>query len=311
MRSPNCGLVWAPICRPQWNDLDMDLRDSHLEKALQHAPDRDLQPSDAVREQVLAYAADAAQPAKAGWLARLMQGMRQWHISSAQMAGMGSVAVALLVLLMAHEQRPADSEWATPAGSESVAKADAPKRKAAVAEPAADELAREEMTAPAEAPMTPEGIAESTPAPETEVVQAAPAMADAPLPQSAAPLSEGADAEADALAEPRAKSTPEAFADEVAGESDGADVDLQYALMTKGGKALAEQDIRVGNHRLLKVETPQGGRCDEPGTHVPQADAETGYPIEIVDVCVAPVALVDEVEIYNRVMHAYWQKTSQ
>lgn len=287
----------------------MDLRDSHLEKALQHAPDRDLQPGDAVRERVLAY---AAKPAKAGWLARLVERLRQWHITSAQMAGIGSVAVALLVLLMVHEQRPADSEWAAPAGSEYVAKADAPKRKAAVAEPAADELAREEMTAPAEVPAAPEVMAEGATAPETEVVQATPAMADAPLPESAAPLSkEDADAEADALAEPRAKSTPETSAEGVAGESEDAYADLQYALMTQGGKALAEQDIRTGNHRLLKVETPQGGRCDEPGTHVPQADAETGYPIEIVDVCVAPVALVDEVEIYNQVMRAYWQNTSQ
>lgn len=289
-----------------------DLRDPHLEKALQHAPDRDLQPGDAARERVLAYAADAAKPAKAGWLARLAESLRQWHITNAQMAGMGSVAVALLVLLMVHEQRPADGEWAAPATPEQAAKADAPKRKAAVAKPAAGELAREEMAAPAEAPATSEVFAETATAPKAEAVQAAPAMADAPLQESAAPLSEGADAEADALAESRAKSTLEAPAEEVAGESDGADVDLQYALTTQGGKALAEQDIRAGNHRLLKIETPQGGRCDEPSAHVPQADAETGYPIEIVDVCVAPVALIDEAEAYNQTMRArYMQQVNQ
>jgi hypothetical protein len=289
----------------------MDLRDSHLEKALQHAPDRDLQPGEAVRGRVIAYAADAAKPEKTGWLSMLIDSLRQWHVTSAQVAGLGSVAVALLVLLMVHEQRPADSEWVVPASSEYVAKADAPKRKAAEAEPATDELAREEMTASTEAPTTPEVVTEGATTHPTEVAQAAPAMADAPLPESAAPLPvEDADADTDALVESRTKSTPEAFTEGVAGESEGA-ADLQYGLMTQGGKALAEQGIRAGNYRLLKIETPQGGRCDEPGAHVPQADAETGYPIEIVDVCVAPVALVDEVEIYNQVMRAYWQKTSQ
>lgn len=298
----------------------MDLRDPHLEKALQHAPDRDLQPGDAVRERVLDYAAEAAKPAKAGWLVSLMENLRHWHITSAQMAGMGSVAVALMVLLMVREQRPADSEWAAPAALERTAKADAPKRKARAAKPAADELAQEEMAVPAEAPPASEVFAESAAAPEAGNMQSAPAEAAdtvpavASLPESAMPMSvESADAEAETAADlspesrkPKMESPAKARAVEMPGKSD--DADLRYALMTQGGKALAEQDIRAGNLRLLSIGTPQGSHCDDPVPQVLQADTETGYPIEVVDVCVAPVALLDEVETYNQAIRAWYKQ---
>lgn len=302
MHYPSYALAWAPIYRPR--RIDMDLRDPHLEKVLQHAPDRDMVPGEIVRKKVLEHAKQASRKPHGYWLAGLLSGMRNW-----QWAGMGSVAVALLVLLMVHEQRPADSEWAPPTAPEQAARADAPKRKAAVAKPAAEEMAPEEMAAPAEVPATPEAFADAATAPKAEAEQAAPVMADALSQEGAAPLpKEDANAEADALAEPRAKSTLEASAEDVAGESEDADANLQYALMTQGGKALAEQDIRAGNHRLLKIETPQGGRCDEPSAHVSRADTETGYPIEIVNVCVVPVALIDETEAYNQAMRAWYKQ---
>lgn len=300
----------------------MDLRDPHLEKALQHAPDRGAQPADDVRQRVLAYASAKAKPARTGWWARL----REWHMTGAQVAGMGSIAVALLVVLMTHEQRPKESEWASPVSTELAAKADAPRKRAKVAESASIAMPAEEAVRKEEAVTDKVQSAPGTPAEQTEGQSAeagnlqkeSPATADAapmvaPLPESPAPtvtqgeVGDVVAAAPAALPEQRAKSkiVPLAkdHATEIVGESEGSD--LQYELMTQGGKALAERDIQAGKLRILSIESPNGERCDETNTHVPQVDAETGYPIEVVDVCIVPVELVDGVEAYNQGMRAH------
>jgi hypothetical protein len=100
----------------------MSLRDAHLAKALQHAPDSELAPNELVRKNVLDYAnknlnqvsqkpdgykanqtheVSLREGGLGHWLAGLLQGMKNW-----QLAGMSSVAVALLALIMLREQLP-------------------------------------------------------------------------------------------------------------------------------------------------------------------------------------------------------------
>ncbi len=307
----------------------MDMRDSHLEKALQHAPDRELQPNDEVRRCVLAY---AARPVKKHWLQYLSSKLNQWHVTPAQLGGMSSVAVALLVLLMVHEQRPQEGEWAPPASSEQVAKADRLRKQAKVAESApkpmpARETAREEKAALGELQATPGEIATRADVKsEADKLQVEPpSMADAapvatPLQESTSPAPaaiHGAEGEIGAAApmavlpEQRAKSRLEPLGKNLAMEDDSEDSDLQYELMTQSGTALAERDIQAGKLRLLRVESPNGERCDEPITHAPQVDAETGYPVEVMDVCIVPVALMDGVRAYNQEMRAYKRQANR
>ena len=79
----------------------MHLQDEHLKTALQHAPDRDVQPNVHVRDAVLQYAKKATvpQPSK---LQRLQHWLFYGKLSQAQWAGIGSVATVLLVVF-AHD----------------------------------------------------------------------------------------------------------------------------------------------------------------------------------------------------------------
>ncbi len=312
----------------------MDMRDPHLEKALQHAPDRELQPQDELRQRVLAYAEDAAKPAKPAWLARLADCMRQWQVTPVQLGGMSSIAVALLVLLMVHEQRPQDSEWAHVAADTAVAQADA-LQKAAPAEAEIYTGDQNKLQAPTpssvETATSPEAFTEHAMRQEAEsehkedaattdnTAPVAPS-AEAPAGLPAEQMDEAAaealtleDAPATSNLRSEAKTKMEALAKYRNGDAvkEPDEAILKETLIARGGKAVAERDIQAGVLRLLSIEGPSGERCEEPIPQAPQIDADTGYSIEVLDVCVVPVALVDEVEAYNQTMRAHQRRSSQ
>ncbi|MGB7814791.1 MAG: hypothetical protein WBL28_00400 [Methylotenera sp.] len=89
----------------------MSLQDEHLQQALRHAPDSELEPSNIVRQQVLDYAAKAVEKKGNSLLNRCMNALNRWHVASWQLASMGSVAVALLVVVMIRLERPEDIVW--------------------------------------------------------------------------------------------------------------------------------------------------------------------------------------------------------
>lgn len=95
----------------------MHLQDEHLKTALQHSPDRDMQPSAHVRDAILQYAKKASAPELS-----ILQCLQHWlfheKLSQAQWAGIGTAATILLVVFMAWQRHPEDSVWIT-AGTDS------------------------------------------------------------------------------------------------------------------------------------------------------------------------------------------------
>ena len=129
----------------------MHLQDEHLKTALQHAPDRDVQPNAHVRDAVLQYAKKASvpQPSK---LQRLRYWLLHEKLSQAQWAGIGSVATVLLVVFMAWQQHPEEHVWITAetsnqnaAHTEMAASAPVPVSQDAEIAPATAPLAQEQL----------------------------------------------------------------------------------------------------------------------------------------------------------------------
>jgi hypothetical protein len=89
-----------------------DLKDEHLQKALQHAPDSDIAPSGVTRKTVLDYADKAVKTQQAArhesWFARVKNKFNSWKIPNWQLTGMGSLAASLLVVVMIWHENPND-----------------------------------------------------------------------------------------------------------------------------------------------------------------------------------------------------------
>lgn len=84
------------------------LKDKHLQKALQHAPDSDVTPSDSTRKAVLDYADKALKPRSESWVLRVKNMFYSWQIPRWQMTGIGSLAASFLVIVMIWHENPDD-----------------------------------------------------------------------------------------------------------------------------------------------------------------------------------------------------------
>ncbi|MES3002046.1 MAG: hypothetical protein V4787_15250 [Pseudomonadota bacterium] len=84
-----------------------DLRDARFRKALEHAPDADLRPGEAVRRQILARARDAVREARpAPWWRAL------WAPAGQRMpwnAALATIAVASLITVLWHDRQVPDA----------------------------------------------------------------------------------------------------------------------------------------------------------------------------------------------------------
>jgi hypothetical protein len=91
---------------------DENLKDEHLRKALQHAPDSDVAPSAFTRKTVLDYADKAAKTKpevrQESWLSRVKNMFNSWQIPRWQLTGMGSLAASLLVVVLIWHENPDD-----------------------------------------------------------------------------------------------------------------------------------------------------------------------------------------------------------
>jgi hypothetical protein len=91
---------------------DENLKDEYLRKALQHAPDSDVAPSELVRKTVLDYADKAVKTQQVtqheSWFVRVKNKFNSWKIPSWQLTGMGSLAASLLVVVMIWHENPND-----------------------------------------------------------------------------------------------------------------------------------------------------------------------------------------------------------
>ena len=137
----------------------MSLHDEHLKQALKNAPDRDLEPNDATRAAILAYANKAVKPRRASLQKRFSNWMNEWFGARWSSVGMGSaVATVLIVVVFWHEQ-PDDALWkaAAPnektAMSQSAVHADKQLAETSVAEPPKVDMPA--SASPAELPSQP------------------------------------------------------------------------------------------------------------------------------------------------------------
>ena len=89
--------------------------DAHLKKALEHAPDANVQVSTHVRNIVLDYAKKSTNP-KTNWLASVKNWLLKDHFANAQWAGLAGLAAVFLVTVLMWRGHPEDTVWiaATP-----------------------------------------------------------------------------------------------------------------------------------------------------------------------------------------------------
>jgi hypothetical protein len=285
--------------------VSMSLRDEHLAKALKHAPDSDLAPSETVRKKVLAHATKvnmASQKPHGYWLARLLPSMKNW-----QWAGMSSVAVALLAMLMLREQLP--PEMTQPDAAPKVLAQNKASEKALKEELA--DMAASSASIQAEAPAR--NINRKA---KTETPDAAPEMADktviAALPEVLAPSPQSApvgltkqDDSVVAQNTVRVEAAPSVSAsasDAVAAAEKKSEAENSNAAAKKSGMlvdagalgvAKANRDIQAGVLRILVAEWP----ADKP-----LVDEMTGYRVEL-----AADLVPEELEAYNQAMRDWFE----
>jgi hypothetical protein len=315
----------------------LSLHDEHLRQALQHAPDGELAPDAAVRKNVLNYAAKVAGPKPETWFKRLINILDGWRVTNWQLAGMSSVAVALLVMVMVHEQVPDDAIWVksevkdvaqskvvTPAASaleqdKLETRQDEPARGLDAAAASAEKapVSAEGMQAKAKSSLPADAIASKKLAEKTEAASVVPESADinnvavttktpevvitasAPEVGSKQVLSKAAPASAPAVSGMAANVDP-----------------IAETLAKEGSIAMAKKDIEAGNLRMLKIIEAQ--ECTKTGQHESgkqesSVDALTNYQIAEIEVCatddkVSRELLHREVDTYNQTM-LHWYQT--
>ncbi|HOY71113.1 MAG TPA: hypothetical protein PL131_00145 [Methylotenera sp.] len=86
------------------------IQDAHLKKALEHAPDTDVQVRQQVRNTVLDYAKKATQPQN-HWLASVKNWLLKDHFANAQWAGLTGLATVILVTVLLLRDHPEETIW--------------------------------------------------------------------------------------------------------------------------------------------------------------------------------------------------------
>ena len=330
----------------------MSLRDEHLAKALKYAPDSDLAPSELVRKNVLDYANKnskqvsqyqfLASPfslsAKAlsrmrkphkNWLAGWLPDMKNW-----QWAGMSSLAVALLAVIMLREQLPEEltrRDDAPKVLAQNQAKVipektpeQAPEKEAHVEADAASATmlqekakAREKLEPPIAAEMADKTVIAATPEavapPSTQTASAPESKAEAPAEQALAKQDAEKDTPKDnsIVAETRARTEAAPASDSMTSAEHKGALEKPAAAAKKSaplgnarqdakedastiGVAKAKQDIQAGVLRILVLEWP---------ANKPLLDEATGYRVELAT-DLAPA----ELSAYNQTVRD-WFKT--
>ena len=155
------------------NLRDENFKDAHLQKALRHAPDNDIAPSASTQKAVLDYAENALKlgqkPHAESWLTRLKKAINAWQLPRWQMAGMGSLAASLLVVVMIWHEN-SDDPLQVAAAPDVVQRDAAPNVKPELTqnELANAEVNQAEQSAQIVAEAAPEGASADSTAPNTQ-----------------------------------------------------------------------------------------------------------------------------------------------
>jgi hypothetical protein len=303
----------------------VSLHDEHLRTALRHAPDQDLAPSQSVRENVLAYAANAVKPTPAHWLKRSLNAFANWQVKTWQVAGMGTLASVLFVIVMVREQMPEEPVWAE-TDNKNLAQAEVAQSKAEMPATNAPEAYQEApQVAERAAPIREEAkakrslatqqesvkdLAETTQLAATPELLKTPDMADAveanQIPEEAVVATAPIPAPVEAGAKQSLSKARQATASE-ANEAQILEVLNIEALLKQGGEAIAKQDIASGNLWFLKIETEACENHSKLEAH----DDVTNYKVLVIcnsDDKVRSDLLQREVGDYNQTMRNWFQK---
>lgn len=242
----------------------MSLRDEHLKKALQHAPDSDVAPNETTRKVVLDYAEKALAPSRESWFTRVISAFNNWQIPTWQLAGMGSLAASLLVVIMIWHEHPDDPMQVATAPEAASSIEPRPEPKLAQTELAKDEVNQAEQSPQVAAKSAPIAasaeIAAPIKAPSDKTV-----LASAPDAASAQGLEEEADStrlkeraasnEAAPPAPVAAAPAPVAESAPVAAEA-SADAASQPAAARAAPISKAERKIANAGQAQAKADLP-------------------------------------------------------
>lgn len=309
----------------------MSLQDEHLKQALQSAPDRDLAPSDAVRQKVLDYAQNAATK-QGGWFTRCSHRFNAWQIKSWQLVGMSTIASVFLVTIMVLPQPPDDAVWMG-ASEQEIAQVEEVKRTTANSAPeialvlpnndelfsptvddglesslgnstASEPAASMSKKAKKERPVKRKAIR----APVEKAEESASTVSDTKLAPAPAPSRPVATVEAEADMEEKtvvadkevSSATSRMESRQAAAKpSPSARKNVSPLNNKTKGVSLAKKDIQAGNLRLLFV----GGTWPE---GKPLVDVETGFPAEAINNAAAELTQA-EMEAYNQIMRDWYR----
>lgn len=316
----------------------MSLRDEHLQQALKNAPDKDVAPSDVVRQKVLDYAENAVNPKRSSFFKHGLKFFHDWRISSWQLVGMSTIASILFVTVLLRDQLAEETLWlddeqalaqtnAEPAATNKLQQdALSPKKEAfadavihdeglSLPEPVAereivnrveDKVAKAKKSVPLETNV-PKPIAKEVERPAIGLAEKKDTVAA--LTRSDAPMGVAVEERAD-MVERAVSADAETMEAAVESERPRTAAKARMAArkqvlpMAKevSGTALAKKDIQVGTLRILYAES------DWPESK-PLFDAETGYRIEMVESIVVNLP-VEELDAYNETMRN-WYHTNE
>ena len=303
----------------------MSLQDQHLQQALKHAPDRELTPSDATGEAVLAYADNALEQARETRLARLSNIWREWFGTSWHITGIGSAVATVLIVVIFWHELPDDSMRKAAAPNEQtelsvVDDVTSSVDKRVTTEASAEKIVQKksaQVTAPRKEKSSLPAVSQA-PAPlarETQIPTAA-ASIPAPVVQDKAVAQ---DAPAGMMSLPEvAQPTPKVQLNKKATSSAKLDgvlsksvpqrnesANLLVEINTEGGVVTANKDIQALRLRLLALDAQSvqdKAVCAPSIVHSAVIDTKTGYNIETISVCNPSTSLLSEVEAYNQTM---------
>lgn len=318
----------------------MNLQDEHLKQALEHAPDRELMPNDAMRAAVLAYADNALKKTRETWFTRLSEVCSQWFGLSWHLTGIGSAVATVLVVVIFWHELPDDSMRKVAAPNEQtvasetadISTADGVASyvgKRATAEASAENIVqkksaratspRKEKSSLPAVSQAPASLANEAqiPTEAASVPAVAPVMQDKAVEESASTgmMSLPEVAQPAPRVELEKKAISSAKLDGMLPKSvpqRNEPANLLIEINTEGGVVTANKDIQALKWRLLALDEQsvqgKGGACVPPTQHPAVIDSTTGYSIETISLCGASASLLREVEAYNQTMRDWHAK---
>lgn len=307
----------------------MTIRDEYLQQVLKHTPDRLFTPNENASRAVLSYARQAIANERRAWWHTILLWLKRPLVSNWQRAGAGSLATALVVMLIFWQMVPEKETWldTLPDRTFNTVKNNAvalmqDEKSSEQKAPSARLAERAEINQSQESSVAtqPEhalshGEQQSI-APDDEMA----VTTEIASPQTS---TSSADAVSGILSASQARdsrrqktevASPELTKAQPANKEAVLDItQLLELIKNEGGQSVAARDIEAGKLRLLKIDMQiatqaNSATCLQVASVDASPDLETGYQVLIISTCDSSVQLVNSVADYNQQMQAWFQK---